>query len=435
MLKSKRLHERIGTSRVLRSIRFRMMRLGNNLINLFADAFGVLFFPSALVLILLLINYIFSDSIKGDNAVILLVSTITLLIAFISLFIAWPSYAKTVGHKIVVCCSHEFSPQESQLSGIPYIARIYLCNKKNRTEIIKRIFLEIPDGRFLELKNFKDEPLTLSPFSEKNIFLKPVTAYVENLIPRDISNNIYVSPAQGLQLTIEEISEKKNPTFYHIENSEQIRITSKEEINKKATIFSDKTLKIIIRTDETLIFARRFDADDKYNALISFHNDYEFKNYYQKKSFDNSVFRAYNFEFDDGEKLNFTLSISSVTAFEYHSQKYMQLMNAEQEKFYRVLALNKNIKDDFQLKVSNFKNSEFPNGHKLNNEQIDIIAKVVCFLDFYLKNLGEKIILNKNIKQFNSSLYKTENLKEYLQESDKKSWLKRIAHAARALGK
>lgn len=82
-----------------------------------------------------------------------------------------------VGHKFeVIYCTLSGSYQQ------PYIYEMFICNKKNKTEVLTEINVLIGSNCALNLHKFR-EPLILNPYEMKRITFKPVSVYAINNQP------------------------------------------------------------------------------------------------------------------------------------------------------------------------------------------------------------------------------------------------------------
>ena len=103
-------------------------------------------------------------------------------------------------------------------SRMPFIAKIYIHNKKNKTEVIERIFLEISRKIIIPIATYENKPLIVEKFSHVTESLKPVS-------------------------------------YYHAENDCQNPFIVEDSKDGYDLLYNKKN-RIIIQTDERLVFVK-----------------------------------------------------------------------------------------------------------------------------------------------------------------------------------
>ena len=110
----------------------------------------------------------------GNEDTLFLISGLTLVVALIA---AWYSY-RSDRRKSGIEVQGSYSVVSSVASSDKYIGRILLQNLKDRAVVVFAIYLEIGHGHYLEIEEFRDQPLVLGPFSAFQKEYEPIDFYM-----------------------------------------------------------------------------------------------------------------------------------------------------------------------------------------------------------------------------------------------------------------
>ena len=110
-----------------------------------------------------------------DNAdTLFLVSGFTLLVALIAVWYSYRSDRRKSGIEV----QGSYAVVSSIASSDKYIGQILLQNLKDRAVVIFGIYLEIDHGHYLEIEEFRDQPLVLGPFDAFKKEYEPIDFYL-----------------------------------------------------------------------------------------------------------------------------------------------------------------------------------------------------------------------------------------------------------------
>ncbi len=98
-----------------------------------------------------------------------------------------------------------FSYSDIAEAHMPYIAKIYIRNEKDKTEVIRKIFLQFNNKIILPIAIYDNKPLLLKPFSHTTETLDPATYYS---IEGGADTNHYVTGRETGQVILHGLENK-----------------------------------------------------------------------------------------------------------------------------------------------------------------------------------------------------------------------------------